>query len=213
MDKKIFLIFALLLLVVSVSFAVAHTNGTDDLTQSDSDVKVSNTDDVLSNLPVSIVVNWDDSADDSKRPSSVKVNIIVAGNECPIDISAADDWKYSGFDVIETTDVVVTPYDVPGYTVKVTGDLETGFTITYTLIKETPSDDNSTDDTQKVDNSTDDSSKDDSTPDQPDKAPSKKTVKTKKYVVKDKHNTGYPVLAGLLAISAAGLAVQLRRRD
>ena len=151
MDKKIFLIFALLLLVVSVSFAVAHTNGTDDLTQSDSDVKVSNTDDVLSNLPVSIVVNWDDSADDSKRPSSVKVNIIVAGDECPIDISAADDWKYSGFDVIETTDVVVTPYDVPGYTVKVTGDLETGFTITYTLIKETPSDDNSTDDTQKVD--------------------------------------------------------------
>ena len=91
--------------------------------------------------------------------------------------------------------------------------METGFTITYTLIKETPSDDNSTDDTQKVDNSTDDSSKDDSTPDQPDKAPSKKTVKTKKYVVKDKHNTGYPVLAGLLAISAAGLAVQLRRRD
>ena len=99
-----------------------------------------------------------------------------------------------------------------GYTSQVTGNATEGFTITNTL-KETPADNNNDDD---------------STPSEPVKKTTTKTItkttetpaKEKAPVKKDdnkttkkQHSTGFPILLGALALSGAGLAVALRRRE
>ena len=110
--------------------------------------------------------------------------------------------------------------EVPGYTSKVSGNPETGFTITNTLEDQ----DNETS-TDGSDDSSDDGSPDDSS-DKDSQITTKITTKTTTKTTttknpdkkqpdkkKDNNKTGNPVLLGVLAISVAGLAYQLRRKE
>lgn len=163
----------------------------------------------------------DDNNASGKRPSSINVTLKLNGKtwgDEPIKLDAAHDWEtVAKVSFGDNDKVEVVEEDVPGYTTKVTGDAESGFTITNTLKEEknatsTDNDDRSTDDSD--DDSIDDS---DDTPEN--ETQLIKTITTTKVVkkepkkVKDKHNTGNPILLGVLAISVAGLAYQLRRKE
>ena len=180
------------------------------------------TDDKLSaNDGVKIKKVWKDNNNASgKRPSSVKVTLKLNGQtwgEEPIILDADHDWETVakvGFGVDDKLEVV--EEEVSGYTTEVTGDAQSGFTITNTLKEEKNS--TSTDDDSSTDDSDDDSI--DDSDDTPDKETQLiKTITTTKVVkkepkkVKDKHNTGNPILLGVLAISLVGLAYQLRRKE
>jgi hypothetical protein len=92
--------------------------------------------------------------------------------------------------------------NVTGYTSSVSGSVSEGYTITNTL--DNPQNNTAPDDP------TDDSGDTSRT-----SAPVKKTASDKKPVkkTKDKHNTGNPILLGILALSAAGMAYNLRRNE
>lgn len=214
MNKKIILILSLLLLVLSVSFAVAHddSNNTDKLA------------DPIGHLTVDVV--WDDNGDTSKRPESIHAGFKGYDDDLgSFYITSGDGWSktWGDLDNYQATDEVsLEAQDVEGYTVKVTGSLASHkYTITYTL-KETPKQ-NSTNGTDKTPvNDSDKNITKKPVKDPVKKSPSKKTTSkpvkkdsSKKQVkkVKDKHNTGNPILLGVLAVSAAGLAMQLRRRE
>jgi hypothetical protein len=100
--------------------------------------------------------------------------------------------------------------NVTGYTSSVSGSVSEGYTITNTL-------DNPQNNTAPDDPTNDDG--DDSTDDSGDtsrtSAPVKKTASDKKPVkkTKDKHNTGNPILLGILPLSAAGMTYNLRRNE
>lgn len=220
MKVKLVLFLTVFMLIASASFAAAHDdNSTDD--------KLA---DVLGELSVKVI--WDDSSDSSKRPDSVKAGFEGYGDTLgSFVISKGDDWTrhWDNLNIYQTTDQVkLVAEEVPGYTVKVTGSLdERSYTITYTLDK--PESDNNTTSPQKNvtnDNNTNSSNngtvkKDTPKKETPKKEDSKKTahkktVKKSKNETKkitDKYNTGYPILLGVLAMSCAGLALGLRRRE
>ena len=229
MNKKLILIFTLFVLLVSVSFAVAIDDNADNLTADDAQDPIANDDDA--NLPeqsantnpvadpsdgmpvasdtISVKVVWDDDNDaKGKRPSSVVVSFKYDGQPDNITLSSSDGWNQnlsSDFDPALVSDVA--GQDVSGYTVKVTGDAASGYTVTYTLEKDTP-DNNNTNHKKKTDHkkkSTNDE-KQNNTVTKPPKKPPKKPAK-------DEHKTGNPILLGVLALSVAGLAVQLRKRE
>ena len=105
---------------------------------------------------------------------------------------------------------------VLGYTTTVPGNITGGFVITNTLVEETPSEnqalpgENQTaDDTQAKDETITETT---TTTIPTAASPSKDNNTNTTSPVKDKHNTGNPVLLGLAAISAAGL-IALRRKE
>ena len=241
--KKITLIFAfLILLLVSVSIVTADNNDSDIISSDDSQDdqisqaddldkvstdddkdKVSSSDDkdkLKEDQGFSVKKVWNDNNDSkNKRPDSIKFKIKLNGNYWgdEKELNKSQDWKttiqskFSANDEIEIVEV-----EVPGYTSKVSGNSQTGFTITNTL--EDQDNETSSDDS---DDSSDDSSSDDSS-DKDSQTTTKTTTKTtttknpdKKQPDKKKDNnkTGNPVLLGVLAISVAGLAYQLRRKE
>lgn len=233
MKKITFILALLILLVVSVSIVTADTNDSDfisaddnqddQISQADDLDKVSADDDkdkLKDEQGFSVKKVWNDNNDaKNKRPDSIKFKIKLNGSYWgdEKELNKSQDWKttiqskFSANDKIEIVEV-----EVPGYTSKVSGNSQTGFTITNTL--EDQDNETSTDDS---DDSSDDGSSDDSS----DKDSQKTTKTTTKTTTtknptkkqpdkkKDKNKTGNPVLLGVLAISVVGLAYQLRRKE
>ena len=233
MKKITFILALLILLVVSVSIVTADTNDSDfisaddnqddQISQADDLDKVSADDDkdkLKDEQGFSVKKVWNDNNDaKNKRPDSIKFKIKLNGSYWgdEKELNKSQDWKttiqskFSANDKIEIVEV-----EVPGYTSKVSGNSQTGFTITNTL--EDQDNETSTDDS---DDSSDDGSSDDSS-DKDSQKTTKTTTKTtttknpdKKQPDKKKDNnkTGNPVLLGVLAISVVGLAYQLRRKE
>ena len=232
MNNKSVLILTVLILIISVSIVaaqngtdiVSHSDDSDNITIADSadDEKLSQSDNGQlkeSDGTVTIKKVWDDNNNaDGKRPSSVKVNVSIRGDYMgEYTLSADNQWQIT-LEVGELesdSDLEIVEENVAGYTSKVSGGANDGYTITNTL-------DNPQNNTAPSDNS-DDKSSDDSTDDD---SSSEKTTTTTTTTVKktspdkkaenktkDKHNTGNPILLGVLAFSAAGLAYNLRRKD
>ena len=233
MKKITFILAFLILLLVSVSIVTADTNDSDfisaddnqddQISQADDLDKVSADDDkdkLKDEQGFSVKKVWNDNNDaKNKRPDSIKFKIKLNGSYWgdEKELNKSQDWKttiqskFSANDKIEIVEV-----EVPGYTSKVSGNSQTGFTITNTL--EDQDNETSTDDS---DDSSDDGSSDDSS----DKDSQKTTKTTTKTTTtknpdkkqpdkkKDKNKTGNPVLLGVLAISVVGLAYQLRRKE
>ena len=233
MKKITFILALLILLVISVSIVTADTNDSDfisaddnqddQISQADDLDKVSADDDkdkLKDEQGFSVKKVWNDNNDaKNKRPDSIKFKIKLNGSYWgdEKELNKSQDWKttiqskFSANDEIEIVEV-----EVPGYTSKVSGNSQTGFTITNTL--EDQDNETSTDDS---DDSSDDGSSDDSS----DKDSQKTTKITTKTTTtknptkkqpdkkKDKNKTGNPVLLGVLAISVVGLAYQLRRKE
>ena len=144
-----------------------------------------------------------------------------------LELTDFNDWRGVAADIpdADADSISVQDVHVDGYTTKIVGNPKDGYEITCTYIDD--SNDNSTDtddDNQNdpADDDTDDSDDDsiDDSDDTPDNETQLiKTITTTKVVkkepkkVKDKHNTGNPILLGVLAISVAGLAYQLRRKE
>lgn len=232
MKKITFILALLILLVISVSIVTADTNDSDfisaddnqddQISQADDLDKVSADDDkdkLKEDQGFSVKKEWKDNDDaKGKRPDSIKFKIKLNGEYWgdEYELSKSKDWKTVIESVLSADDQVeIVEVEVPGYTSKVTGDAQTGFTITNTL--EDQDNETSTDDS---DDSSDDGSSDDSGKDS--QTTTKTTTKTtttknpdKKQPdkKKDKNKTGNPVLLGVLAISVAGLAYQLRRKE
>lgn len=246
MKKITFILAFLILLLVSVSIVTADTNDSDIISSDDSQDdqisqaddldkvstdddkdKVSSSDDkdkLKEDQGFSVKKVWNDNNDaKNKRPDSIKFKIKLNGSYWgdEKELNKSQDWKttiqskFSANDKIEIVEV-----EVPGYTSKVSGNSQTGFTITNTLEDQ----DNETS-TDGSDDSSDDGSSDDSS-DKDSQITTKITTKTTTKTTttkhpdkkqpdkkKDKNKTGNPVLLGVLAISVAGLAYQLRRKE
>ena len=246
MKKITFILAFLILLLVSVSIVTADTNDSDIISSDDSQDdqisqaddldkvstdddkdKVSSSDDkdkLKDEQGFSVKKVWNDNNDaKNKRPDSIKFKIKLNGSYWgdEKELNKSQDWKttiqskFSANDEIEIVEV-----EVPGYTSKVSGNSQTGFTITNTLEDQ----DNETS-TDGSDDSSDDGSSDDSS-DKDSQITTKITTKTTTKTTttknpdkkqpdkkKDNNKTGNPVLLGVLAISVAGLAYQLRRKE
>ena len=246
MKKITFILAFLILLLVSVSIVTADTNDSDIISSDDSQDdqisqaddldkvstdddkdKVSSSDDkdkLKDEQGFSVKKVWNDNNDaKNKRPDSIKFKIKLNGSYWgdEKELNKSQDWKttiqskFSANDEIEIVEV-----EVPGYTSKVSGNSQTGFTITNTL--EDQDNETSADDS---DDSSDDGSPDDSS-DKDSQETTKITTKTTTKTTttknpdkkqpdkkKDNNKTGNPVLLGVLAISVAGLAYQLRRKE
>ncbi len=243
MNRKLILILTLLVLAAaSISLAAAGDDSQDVISSDDSDdifaEDISADGDKLSdNVAVdaynefTIKVVWDDSNDaKSKRPDSIALKVDIKSNPQDITIKSGDNWNTIVKESVYDGDVKIAAPDVSGYTAKVSGNEKGGFTVTLTL-----DDSNSTssgDDNNKKSGTSDDKSTDDKAPDKKTsvkktsvkktttttttttkvvKKEPKKTNETNK--TKDKNRTGNPVLLGVLALSLAGLAYGLRRRE
>lgn len=241
--KLMLVLALLILAAVSVSIAAAGDDSGDIISADDSDDvvkedisadgdKISESNDIVVGAynGFTIKVVWDDSNDaKGKRPDSVLLKVEIKSNSQDITIKSSDKWNTTVKESVDDGDVNITPPNVSGYTAKVSGNEKDGFTVTLTL-----DDSNSTssgDDNNKKGDTSDDKSTDDKTSDK--KTPVKKTsvkkttttTTTTKVVkkepkktnetnkTKDKNNTGNPILLGVLALSAAGLVLALRRRE
>ena len=246
MKKITFILAFLILLLVSVSIVTADNNDSDIISSDDSQDdqisqaddldkvstdddkdKVSSSDDkdkLKDEQGFSVKKVWNDNNDaKNKRPDSIKFKIKLNGSYWgdEKELNKSQDWKttiqskFSANDEIEIVEV-----EVPGYTSNVSGNSQTGFTITNTL--EDQDNETSSDDS---DDSSDDGSPDDSS-DKDSQITTKITTKTTTKTTttknpdkkqpdkkKDNNKTGNPVLLGVLAISVAGLAYQLRRKE
>lgn len=239
MDRKLTLVLALLVLAaVSVSIVTAGDGSQDVISADDSDepvkegVSVENdkisesNDEVLGDYNgFTIKVAWDDSDDaKGKRPDSVQLSVDIRSDVRDVDISKDDSWQMFIDEGVEDGDVKITAPNVSGYTAKVSGNEKDGFTVTFILDDKEDSNSTSSDDKTSGDGSSDGKSSDDNAPVKKTsvkkktttttkavKKQPKKTNETKK--IKDKNNTGNPILLGVLAVSAAGLAYSLRRRE
>ena len=182
----------------------------------------------LIGFPVKIV--WEDNDNDArKRPSSVIVIVNAGADTRELELTDVNDWRGS-VDNIPDADkdsISVQDVKVDGYTTKITGNSTDGYEITCTYKGD--SKDNSTD-------PTDDNKKKDSTDDKDSKkettiikkttttttkeVPVKKEAKEVKNESKKdpnkeklKHDTGNPILLGVLAVALVGLAYALYRRE
>ena len=179
-------------------------------------------------FPVKIV--WEDNDNDArKRPSSVIVIVNAGADTRELELTDINDWRGS-VDNIPDEDkdsISVQDVKVDGYTTKITGNSTDGYEITCTYKGD--SKDNSTD-------PTDDNKKKDSTDDKDSKkettiikkttttttkeVPVKKEAKEVKNESKKdpnkeklKHDTGNPILLGVLAVALVGLAYALYRKE
>ena len=179
-------------------------------------------------FPVKIV--WEDNDNDArKRPSSVIVIVNAGADTRELELTDINDWRGS-VDNIPDEDkdsISVQDVKVDGYTTKITGNSTDGYIITCTYKGD--SKDNSTD-------PTDDNKKKDSTDDKDSKkettiikkttttttkeVPVKKEAKEVKNESKKdpnkeklKHDTGNPILLGVLAVALVGLAYALYRKE
>ena len=240
MNRKLTLILALLVLaLVSVSIVAAVNETPDQMAaDDDSDDKMSQDNDdekitaddkpVLGVIEFPVKIVWEDNDNNAgKRPSSVIVIVNAGENTRELELTDVNDWRGEATDIpdADADSISVQDVHVDGYTTKIVGNPKDGYEITCTYIDD--SNDNSTDtddDNQNdpADDDTDDSDDDsiDDSDDTPDNETQLiKTITTTKVVkkepkkVKDKHNTGNPILLGVLAISVAGLAYQLRRKE
>ncbi len=240
MNRKLTLILALLVLaLVSVSIVAAVNENQDQMAaDDDSDDKMSQDNDdekitaddkpVLGVIEFPVKIVWEDNDNNArKRPSSVIVIVNAGENTRELELTDINDWRGAATDIpdADADSISVQDVHVDGYTTKIVGNPKDGYEITCTYIDD--SNDNSTDtddDNQNdpADDDTDDSDDDsiDDSDDTPDNETQLiKTITTTKVVkkepkkVKDKHNTGNPILLGVLAISVAGLAYQLRRKE
>ena len=184
------------------------------LSVKDSKEKLSDEDVILEGINVKKV--WDDNGDaEGKRPSKVTFTVKLNGEDWygPAELSEENGWQaYIEADLAADDQIDIVEEDVGGYTSEVSGSYEKGFTITNTLEDD---DDNATDTDDDDDTSEDDSSEDTSGDSEPvtTTTTTTKIVKKQPEKAKDKHNTGNPVLLGVLAVSVAGLAYQLRRKE
>ena len=238
MNRKLTLILALLVLaLISVSIAtavddvqddVAADDDSDDTISQDADsYKVSKDKDdekigaddkpVVGVIEFPVKIVWEDNDNDArKRPSSVIVIVNAGADTRELELTDINDWRGSVQDV-----------HVDGYTTKITGNSTDGYEITCTYKGD--SKDNSTD-------PTDDNKKKDSTDDKDSKkettiikkttttttkeVPVKKEAKEVKNESKKdpnkeklKHDTGNPILLGVLAVALVGLAYALYRKE
>ena len=236
MNRKLTLILALLVLaLVSVSIVAAVNETPDQMAaDDDSDDKMSQDNDdekitaddkpVLGVIEFPVKIVWEDNDNNArKRPSSVIVIVNAGENTRELELTDINDWRgEANIPDADADSISVQDVHVDGYTTKIVGNPKDGYEITCTYIDD--SNDNSTDtddDNQNdpADDDTDDSDDDsDDTPDNETQliktiTTTTKVVKKEPKKVKDKHNTGNPILLGVLAISVAGLAYQLRRKE
>ena len=237
MNRKLTLILALLVLaLVSVSIVAAVNETPDQMAaDDDSDDKMSQDNDdekitaddkpVLGVIEFPVKIVWEDNDNNArKRPSSVIVIVNAGENTRELELTDLNDWRGEAADIpdADADSISVQDVHVDGYTTKIVGNPKNGYEITCTYIDD--SNDNSTDtddDNQNdpADDDTDDSDDDsDDTPENETQliktiTTTTKVVKKEPKKVKDKHNTGNPILLGVLAISVAGLAYQLRRKE
>ena len=232
-----------ILAVVSVSIVTAVNNTSDTLEADDSaddsisqdsnvdkvsedgdDIKpsVNDGDDVKpvvneGNGGLTVKKVWEDNDNAAgKRPSSVKFSIIENNDvlETGCEITESMGWQAT-LDLALSADSTyeIVEEDVPeGYTAEVSGNAEQGFVITNTLKEEPKNDTNST----TPDNPKNPEPKKETkvvTKTTTKNVPVKKEAKKDTKKTKDKHDTGNPILLGVLALSAAGLAIQLRRKE
>ena len=233
MNRKLTLILALLVLaLVSVSIVAAVNETPDQMAaDDDSDDKMSQDNDdekitaddkpVLGVIEFPVKIVWEDNDNNArKRPSSVIVIVNAGENTRELELTDINDWRGEAADIpdADADSISVQDVHVDGYTTKIVGNPKDGYEITCTYIDD--SNDNSTDtDDSSTDDSDDDSIDDsDDTPENETQliktiTTTTKVVKKEPKKVKDKHNTGNPILLGVLAISVAGLAYQLRRKE
>ena len=179
-------------------------------------------------FPVKIV--WEDNDNDArKRPSSVIVIVNAGADTRELELTDINDWRGSAENIpdADKDSISVQDVKVDGYTTKITGNSTDGYEITCTYKGD--SKDNSTD-------PTDDNKKKDSTDDKDSKkettiikkttttttkeVPVKKEAKEVKNESKKdpnkeklKHDTGNPILLGVLAVALVGLAYALYRKE
>ena len=179
-------------------------------------------------FPVKIV--WEDNDNDArKRPSSVIVIVNAGADTRELELTDINDWRGSADNIPDEDKDSISVQDVKvdGYTTKITGNSTDGYEITCTYKGD--SKDNSTD-------PTDDNKKKDSTDDKDSKkettiikkttttttkeVPVKKEAKEVKNESKKdpnkeklKHDTGNPILLGVLAVALVGLAYALYRKE
>ena len=220
---------------------VAADDDSDDAISQDADIyKVSNDKDdekidaddkpVVGVIGFPVKIVWEDNDNDArKRPSSVIVIVNAGADTRELELTDINDWRGS-VDNIPDEDkdsISVQDVKVDGYTTKITGNSTDGYEITCTYKGD--SKDNSTD-------PTDDNKKKDSTDDKDSKkettiikkttttttkeVPVKKEAKEVKNESKKdpnkeklKHDTGNPILLGVLAVALVGLAYALYRKE
>ena len=220
---------------------VAAYDDSDDAISQDADIyKVSNDKDdekigaddkpVVGVIEFPVKIVWEDNDNDArKRPSSVIVIVNAGADTRELELTDVNDWRGS-VDNIPDEDkdsISVQDVKVDGYTTKITGNSTDGYEITCTYKGD--SKDNSTD-------PTDDNKKKDSTDDKDSKkettiikkttttttkeVPVKKEAKEVKNESKKdpnkeklKHDTGNPILLGVLAVALVGLAYALYRKE
>ena len=220
---------------------VAAYDDSDDAISQDADIyKVSNDKDdekigaddkpVVGVIEFPVKIVWEDNDNDArKRPSSVIVIVNAGADTRELELTDVNDWRGS-VDNIPDADkdsISVQDVKVDGYTTKITGNSTDGYEITCTYKGD--SKDNSTD-------PTDDNKKKDSTDDKDSKkettiikkttttttkeVPVKKEAKEVKNESKKdpnkeklKHDTGNPILLGVLAVALVGLAYALYRKE
>lgn len=219
MKGKIILALGLLILMISLCGVTAENNSSDDVL-SDELPAAGDVGD-----PITVKVVWSDS-DSSKRSDSVKFHFEVDGNKVgdTYTVSKSDQWQITVTNLQIPADdfarLKVVEDDVAsGYTSNVIGDAKGGFTITNTL-KETPTNDTNKTEQKKADAGVKEPVKKTvkkttttktTTKKVPAKTETKKTNNTNK--TKDKHNTGNPILLGVLALSVGVLAYNFRRKE
>ena len=179
-------------------------------------------------FPVKIV--WEDNDNDArKRPSSVIVIVNAGADTRELELTDVNDWRGS-VDNIPDADkdsISVQDVKVDGYTTKITGNSTDGYEITCTYKGD--SKDNSTDpsdDNKKKDSTDDKDSKKETTIIKKTTTTTTKEVPVKKEAkeVKNeskkdpnkeklKHDTGNPILLGVLAVALVGLAYALYRKE
>lgn len=178
---------------------------------------------------ITITKVWDDNNAAGKRPSSISFAILVDGKEAETgQITGQNGWQATvDMPISQDSTYEVVEKDVPdGYEASVSGNVSDGFVITNTL-KDNGTNKNATP-SDKDPNNKEPSTNEpkNNAPDAP-KTQTKviTTTTTKEVPAEDqadnetednetvKHDTGNPVLLGVLAVSLAGLAYALYRRE
>lgn len=98
-------------------------------------------------VDVNGVKYWDDDNDrDAKRPAEITVRLLADGavkDSAVVEADAAGEWSYSFPGLPKYTDdgakiaYEIEEDEVPGYTASITGDVQTGFTVTNSYSPET----------------------------------------------------------------------------
>ena len=205
----------------SISQDINADDGNDKIAiDDDGNDKIAVDDDKQGNGGLTVKKVWNDNDNAAgKRPSSIKFTILENNEvrETGCEITESMGWKATlDFAVSADSTYEIVEEDVPeGYTASVTGNVEDGFVITNTL-KEDHKNDTDHNKTHPNDNPKNDTPKNNNHVKE-NKTIEKETVtvpaKNESAKARDTHKTGNPILLGILAVSAAGLAIQLRRKE